>query len=246
METLSERKQALLQGIITEYVYSAKPVASAWLVEKLGLDLSPATIRNEMKELEEQGFITHPHTSAGRIPTEIGYRFYIEHFLQPKADLDEASQAELKQVSTVVTDQGQEGVIKNVMKGVATKANEAILVSLNRNSFYYTGITHLFRKPEFQQVSEVMIFSELIDHLDEVMMKLHSAEPDDGDITFLIGSDNPVSQYCSALVMQYPLGTIALLGPMRMNYQYNYELLKYTKSLLRSVWQIHHRHRLKS
>ena len=104
MDSLSERKQALLQGIIEEYVHSAKPVASAWLVDKLGLDLSPATIRNEMKELEEQGLITHPHTSAGRIPTESGYRFYIEHFLQPKADLDEASQAELKQVSTVVSD----------------------------------------------------------------------------------------------------------------------------------------------
>ncbi len=235
MDSLSERKQALLQGIIEEYVHSAKPVASAWLVDKLGLDLSPATIRNEMKELEEQGLITHPHTSAGRIPTESGYRFYIEHFLQPKADLDKSSQLELQQLSGVVTDQGQEGIIKNVMKGVATKANEAVLVSLNRNSFYYTGITHLFRKPEFQQVSEALIFSELIDHLDEVMMKLHSLEPDDGDITFLIGSDNPVSQYCSALIMQYPLGTIALLGPMRMHYQYNYELLKYTKSLLRSL-----------
>lgn len=232
MDTLTDRKQALLQGIIEEYVESAKPVASAWLVDKLGLELSPATIRNEMKELEDQGYITHPHTSAGRIPTEIGYRFYIEHFLQPKDNLDESSQQELQQLSAVVTDQGAEGVVKNVMKGVATKANEAILVSLNRNSFYYTGISHLFRKPEFQQLNNAIIFSDLIDHLDEVMMKLHSVTPEDSDITFLIGSDNPVSQFCSLLVMQYPLGTIALLGPMRMHYQYNYALLKYTKTLL--------------
>lgn len=245
MATLTDRKQALLQGIIEEYVQSAKPVASAWLVDKLGLDLSSATIRNEMKELEESGYITHPHTSAGRIPTETGYRYYIEHFLQPKAELDNTSQVELKQLSTIVTDQGQEGVVKNVMKGIAAKSSEAILVSLSRDSFYYTGISYLFRKPEFQQLSEVMIFSGLIDHLDEVMIKLHSVEPDD-DVTFLVGSDNPVSQYCSTLVTHYQLGdtihgTVALLGPMRMNYQYNYELLKYTKSLLHDLWPKHHR-----
>lgn len=231
MDTLSDRKQALLQGIIEEHVFSAKPVASSWLVDKLNLDLSSATIRNEMKELEDAGLITHPHTSAGRIPTEQGYRYYIEHFLQPKAELDATSQSEIKQLGSVVTDQGGEGIVKNVMKGVATKANEAILVSFPKNSFYYTGISHLFHKPEFQQLKMVIGFSELIDHLDEVMMKLHSVEPDD-DITFLIGSDNPVSQHCSTLVMRYPLGTVALLGPMRMNYQYNYELLKYTKTLL--------------
>ncbi|MBI4406991.1 MAG: hypothetical protein HY565_00635 [Candidatus Kerfeldbacteria bacterium] len=239
METLSDRKQALLKGIIEEYTSGAKPVGSQWLVEKLGLDLSSATIRNEMKELEEHGLIAQPHTSAGRIPTEDGYRFYIEHFLQPKAELDQTSQQELQQLSQVLTDQGPEGIVKNVMKGVATKSDEAILISLNRYSYYYTGISNLFRKPEFQNMNEVLVFSHLIDQLDEVMAKLHNAEPDD-DITFFVGSDNPVSQYCSALVTQYQIGpnvagTVALLGPMRMDYQYNYNLLKYSKSLLRDM-----------
>ncbi len=254
METLSDRKQALLKGIIEEYTSSAKPVGSQWLVEKLGLDLSSATIRNEMKELEEHGLIDQPHTSAGRIPTEDGYRFYIEHFLQPKAELDSTSQQELQQLSQVLTDQGPEGIVKNVMKGVATKSDEAILISLNRYSYYYTGISNLFRKPEFQNMNEVLVFSHLIDQLDEVMAKLHNAEPDD-DITFFVGSDNPVSQYCSALVTQYQIGpdlagTVALLGPMRMDYQYNYNLLKYSKSLLRDMvtphlWPTPHRYKMK-
>lgn len=235
MTTLSDRKQALLKGIIDEHVAKAKPVSSQFLVEQLGLELSSATIRNEMKELEDEGFITHPHTSAGRIPTELGYRYYLEHFLDGKAQLDMASQEELSQLLNVVTDQGPEGTVKNVMKGIAAKSNEAILLSLNSRSFFYTGISNLFAKPEFQNVSELVGFSKLIDQLDDVMMKLHSVEPDD-DVTFLVGSDNPVSTYCSALVTSYHLGeqvagTVALLGPMRMDYQYNYKLLKYTKSL---------------
>ncbi len=241
MEHLSDRKQALLRGIIDEYVAQAKPVGSKFLVEQLGLDLSSATIRNEMKELEDDGYIAQPHTSAGRIPTELGYRYFLEHFLNPKAELDATSQDDLFQLTQIVTDQGAEGIVKNVMKGVAAKSNEAILLSLNSHSFFYTGVSNLFSKPEFQNINELVGFSKLFDQLDEVMMKLHSAEPDD-DVTFLVGSDNPVSGYCSTLVTPYRIGkevggTVALLGPMRMNYQYNYELLKYTKSLFNSYEQ---------
>ncbi len=237
---LTERKQALLKGIIEEYVREAKPVGSKFLVEKLGLDLSSATIRNEMKELEDEGYITHPHTSAGRIPTETGYRYFLENFLNAKAELDAASQAELNQLLEVVTDQGAEGVVKTVMKGIAAKSNEAVLLSLNHNSFFYTGISNLFSKPEFQNIDELVGFSKLIDQLDEVMMKLHQVEPDD-DVTFFVGSDNPISAYCSTLITPYRLGetvagTMAILGPMRMNYQYNYELLKYTKTILYERW----------
>ncbi len=234
--TLTNRQQALLRGLIEGYITEAKPVASQQLLEKLGLDLSSATIRNELKELEEAGLVTSPHTSAGRIPTEDGYRYFLEHFLDTTAKLDAQSQSELEQLAGVVSDQGEPGVVKQVMKGVATKANEAILLSLGRSSFYYTGISNLFNQPEFQTVNEMAIFSNLIDHLDEVMGKLHTNE-DAEDITIYVGSDNPVSAHCSALVMPYQYansvrGTVALLGPMRMDYQYNYELLKYTKHLL--------------
>ncbi|MFA6474837.1 MAG: hypothetical protein WCV88_01390 [Patescibacteria group bacterium] len=235
MAALSDRKQALLLGIIEEYGVEAKPVPSQLLVDKLGLDLSSATIRNEMKELEDAGLIIQPHTSAGRIPTEQGYRYFLEEFLDSKNELDTASQEELRQLTKVVSDQGTEGMIKTVMKGVAAKSQEAILISLNRSSFFYTGISNLFSKPEFKSVNEMLRFTQLIDHLDDVMMKLHSTEPDD-DITFYVGSDNPISRYCSVLVTPYRAanvaGTMALLGPMRMQYQYNYGLMKYTKALL--------------
>jgi heat-inducible transcriptional repressor len=78
---LSPRRQAVLALVVQEYITTAQPVGSKAVVEGYGLKLSSATIRNEMKTLEEQGYLTHPHTSAGRVPTEEGYRFFVEHLL---------------------------------------------------------------------------------------------------------------------------------------------------------------------
>lgn len=79
---LTERRQKLLQIIIDEYVSTAQPVGSNALVEKYGLAVSSATIRNEMAHLEEEGYIAQPHTSAGRVPTDIGYRYYVEALMR--------------------------------------------------------------------------------------------------------------------------------------------------------------------
>ena len=82
MENLTPRQQAILGLVVREYVQTAAPVGSRALVEKYGLDVSPATVRNEMARLEELGHLTHPHTSAGRTPTEQGYRYFVERLLQ--------------------------------------------------------------------------------------------------------------------------------------------------------------------
>lgn len=226
MEALSARKQDLLAGIVQEYIETAHPVGSKWLVDKLGLDLSSATIRNEMKDLEDQGFIMHPHTSAGRIPTVIGYRYYIEHFLDKTAPLAETNQVRLDATLTTVNDVA----IKQLAKEVAAISNDAVLVSFNRSSFYYTGITNLFRKPEFREVAEVTVLSELIDHLDDVMTDLQQRSL--AEIEVLLAEDNPVSQYCAAMVTRYAVtpqtnGVMAILGPTRMNYQLNHQILRH-------------------
>ncbi len=81
VSTLNPRRQAVLAIVIQEYIASAQPVGSKMVVEEYGLKISPATIRNEMKALELQGYLTHPHTSAGRVPTEEGYRYFVQHLL---------------------------------------------------------------------------------------------------------------------------------------------------------------------
>jgi heat-inducible transcriptional repressor len=82
MASLSERKRELLRRVVEVYVATGEPVGSKTLVEQSGLAVSPSTVRNELAELESVGLLTHPHTSAGRIPTEAGYRFFADDVLQ--------------------------------------------------------------------------------------------------------------------------------------------------------------------
>jgi heat-inducible transcriptional repressor len=88
---LAERQRELLRAVIREYIATAEPVASAALVRRYGLDVSSATVRNELAALEELGLLTHPHTSAGRVPTDLGYRYFIES-LMPRTSLLPAEQ----------------------------------------------------------------------------------------------------------------------------------------------------------
>jgi len=81
MTEMTPRRQAVLGLVIRSYTDTGLPVGSKTFVESFGLEVSPATIRNEMAALEELGYLTHPHTSAGRVPTEHGYRYFVEHLL---------------------------------------------------------------------------------------------------------------------------------------------------------------------
>ena len=82
-ENLSEREIKILKILIDHYILTAEPVASRAIARKYGLKLSPATIRNTIKDLEEMGLVDQPHTSAGRIPTTHGYRIYVDYILRP-------------------------------------------------------------------------------------------------------------------------------------------------------------------
>ncbi len=83
MESLNDREKFILQYVIQQFIITANPVGSRNIVKKYNLGLSPATVRNIMSDLEESGYLNHPHTSAGRIPTDKGYRFYVDSLMQP-------------------------------------------------------------------------------------------------------------------------------------------------------------------
>src|ERR687883_591484 len=79
---LTPRQREILRRVVEEYVSTGQPVGSKTLVERAGLDVSSSTVRNELADLEALGLLTHPHTSAGRVPTESGYRFYASELLE--------------------------------------------------------------------------------------------------------------------------------------------------------------------
>src|SRR5512142_2320373 len=81
---LTDRQRAILKMVVESYVLTASPVPSEKLAGQPGLKFSSATVRNELVELEDMGLLTHPHTSAGRVPSDLGYRYYIEHLMTEK------------------------------------------------------------------------------------------------------------------------------------------------------------------
>jgi len=102
---LADRQREILRAVIREFISTAQPVASAALVRRYALPVSSATVRNELAELEDLGLLTHPHTSAGRVPTDLGYRYFIESLLpdttlQPEEQLTVSHQFQQAQRDT--------------------------------------------------------------------------------------------------------------------------------------------------
>jgi len=230
---MNDRKKELLVKIIEEFIDKSCPVGSKFLADKSGLNLSSATIRNEMAELEKKGYIFQPHTSAGRAPTEKGYQFYIDEYLDKK----NITQSDKKAIDAIIKSnlklrEDSRSYLKNIAKEIAELSNEAILLGFSDSDFYYTGLSNIFSKPEFDQQHKVVGLSAIIDHLDQEMTKIYKKV---SETDILIGSRNPFGQDCSLVITNLNTDSgeiLGILGPIRMNYQKNYNFLNYLKQKL--------------
>ena len=121
---LDERKEKILKAIIQNYLETGEPVGSRTISKYSDLKLSSATIRNEMSDLEELGYIIQPHTSAGRIPSDKGYRFYVDQLIHEK-------ETEVTQVRDMVIQRVDrvELLLKQMAKLLASNTNYATLIS---------------------------------------------------------------------------------------------------------------------
>jgi len=121
---LDERKQKILQAIIKTYLQTGEPVGSRTISKYADLNLSSATIRNEMSDLEELGYIMQPHTSAGRIPSDRGYRFYVDQLMEEK----EREVTEIKELMIQKQDK-MDQLLKQVVKVLATNTNYTTMIT---------------------------------------------------------------------------------------------------------------------
>jgi heat-inducible transcriptional repressor len=137
------RRLAVLRAIIEDYVAMREPVGSKALVERHNLEVSPATIRNDMAALEEDGFITQPHTSAGRIPTDKGYRVFVDRI----ANLKPLSQAERRAIQTLISDPVDlDDVLDRTVRALAQLTHQVAVVqypSLSRSSVRHSEVVPL-------------------------------------------------------------------------------------------------------
>ncbi len=140
---LDERKLAVLRAIVTDFVSSSEPVGSKALAERHGLGVSPATVRNDMAALEDEGFITHPHTSAGRIPTDKGYRLFVDRLSQVKP-LSVAERRALQSFLEGAVD--LDDVVRRTVRLLAQLTHHVAVVqypSLSRSAVRHLEIVHL-------------------------------------------------------------------------------------------------------
>ena len=160
---LDERKQKILKAIIQTYLETGEPVGSRTISKYTDLNLSSATIRNEMSDLEELGYIIQPYTSAGRIPSDLGYRLYVDELMKEK----DKEVAEIKDLMIEKTDK-MEKVLKQVVKILASNTNYATMI---------TGPTYHRNKLKFIQlsrVSEVQLLAVVV--VDGNIVKNHIIE----------------------------------------------------------------------
>ncbi|MCU0679295.1 MAG: hypothetical protein MUC28_02515 [Planctomycetes bacterium] len=220
---MDQRKERILFTIIKEHIKTGAPVGSNVLVENYHLGVSAATVRHEMVELEDEGYIRQPHTSAGRVPTERAYNLFVR-------DLGEKKPAETEKnnIDKALAGKDETG-FKNAAKVLAKLSGNAVFWAFYRHNVYYTGVSDLLRQPEFRQSDLIYDISAIIDRLDEIIDRYY--DKIEMGTQILIGSKNPFGAYCSALMAKYKQGDhpglFGIIGPLRMDYARNKALVEY-------------------
>ncbi|KKR07765.1 MAG: heat-inducible transcription repressor HrcA, heat-inducible transcriptional repressor [Candidatus Peregrinibacteria bacterium GW2011_GWE2_39_6] len=238
MLPLDPRKGKILAAIIQDFINTAEPVGSKSILVKYQLSVSPATIRNDMAFLETEGFIYQPFTSAGRIPTQKGYRLYIDEF----ADHQKAKKMAKENLKKLRKHHAQQHAQQQVYEAVALLAQAIPNISFaslpNNEHAFYLGVSNLLKQPEFLksplQASHVVEVLEEGTHFLKTLDQLEITE----NPKIFIGKENILSQIesCSLIVCSYEFaefkGYLGLLGPTRMPYAYNLATLKEVCELL--------------
>lgn len=238
---ITQRQKEILCQIIEEYAETASPVGSVTLAKLFGV--SPATIRAEMARLEAFGLIAQPHTSAGRVPTDAGYRFYVNN-LDGVNNIgrDEAERRSLERGAHAL----EVRVSSQSRADTAIRGAVDVLVELTGNlglatiggQLYLAGISRLFTQPEFGDTRRVQAVAKLLDNLEPW---LREAAPGEA-LNIFIGHENPIGKNSevSLIISKFrsPFSDrsyIGVLGPTRQNYSRVMSLVKYAGNMLEEI-----------
>jgi transcriptional regulator of heat shock response len=227
---LSDRQKEILASVVREYSNSGKPVSSKELIENYSFAYSPATIRAEMNTLEDEGLLEKPHTSAGRIPTAQGYRYYVNEIMQ-KGSLADGEKRKIKvRVDNI---RGGDDFSKEIAIILANFSESLALVGrINEKHLFFSGLEDLFGRIDHDMFSHIAHFLEEVERDFDFFFEGSHDSP-----SVFIGQDHPFLQgaKCGLVLTRYNKdgeeGILALLGPDRMNYERNLCLLNYINEL---------------
>ncbi len=231
---LTDRQGKILSLIVQEYTKTAIPVSSSSITKNFKDNISSATIRNEMLELERIGFLLKPHVSAGRIPSDFGYRYFIDHLLK-KRELNQEDQRNLQ--VEMLKMKAQNTRLSRTLARTLSMSSKCLAFSgmIEKKDYYDFGMYTLMNDPEFNKLDEVSRISASLDVIDEKMEKILE-QLEDGETKIFIGEENPIEEIrnCSMIISPYRLesgerGVLAIIGPKRMEYDKNKNLIDFVK-----------------
>jgi heat-inducible transcriptional repressor len=215
---MTDRQKQILSAIVEEYAEVASPVGSNLLAKVFAV--SSATIRAEMAELERLGYIMQPHTSAGRVPTDKGYRFYVNNLTEEKEGLTER-RGERALNARVHDGNVPDHTIRSAVDTLVELTHNLGLATIG-NQLYMSGLSNLFGQPEFMQAGQVRQVAQLLDNLEPWLREAAPNQP----LSVYIGSENPIgrSAGCSLIISKFhspysDRSYIGVLGPTRQSYR---------------------------
>ncbi|MCK4635828.1 MAG: hypothetical protein KAT32_03115 [Candidatus Moranbacteria bacterium] len=236
---MNERQQKILTAVIEEYTKTGLPVGSGVLVDKYNFNVSTATLRADMVNLEKEGLLYQPHTSAGRIPTDEGYRFFVEEIM-PDRELSKKEQQSLQKELLQLKAQNTR-LTRTTAKLLSSLSGYVAISGVPQNNdFSECGLKALLSDVDTEELDDICVLAESLDYIDERCDDLMK-ELSNGETRIFIGEDNPISKTknYSMVVSQYEQdgekGIVALIGPKNMKYEKNKSLIDYVKKLLGGV-----------
>ena len=233
---MTDRQRKLLNAIVEQYAEVAAPVGSITLAKLFGV--SSATIRSDMSQLEEAGYIMQPHTSAGRVPTDKGYRSYVNQLTETDTPpmLDRGTKAIDARVAT--HGDHTDRAIRSAVDSLVELTHNLGLATIG-DQLYMSGMANLFAQPEFVDSSRnVQRVAQMLDNLEPWLREAAPNEP----LNVYIGAENPVGKSSSASLIisrfRSPYSDrsyIGVLGPTRQDYARVMRLVRHTGSMLEEV-----------
>lgn len=236
---MTERQRAILGAIIEQYAEIAVPVGSVILAKLF--NVSSATIRSEMARLEDMGLIMQPHTSAGRIPTDQGYRMYVNSLTEAHANepqgmqLDRSARAIEARVNTYGNQADR--AIRSAVDSLVDLTQNLGLATIG-DELYMNGIGNLFSQPEFMNGTHVQAVARLLDNLEPWLREAAPNEP----LNVYIGAENPIGKTSGSTLIisrfRSPYSDhsyIGVLGPTRQSYGKVMRLVRHAGAMLEEV-----------
>lgn len=235
---MTDRQKAILAAIIEQYAEIAAPVGSVTLAKLFGV--SSATIRSEMARLEDMGYITAPHTSAGRIPTDKGYRVYVNSITEAQmSEMPSGVDRSVRAIEAYVNSHidRSDRAIRSAVDSLVELTGNMGFATIG-SELYMNGIGMLFSQPEFLEGRHVQAVARLIDNIEPWLREAAPNQP----LNVFIGSENPIGKASGATLIiskfRSPYSDssyIGVIGPTRQNYARTMMLVKRAGSKLEEV-----------